>query len=138
MTDGESYAYPKHGQASNGLTKREAFAMAAIEGSARHLVGALPDEVQRWADTAVKLADALVSALNSDLHSAPTTTSPIGKVLVSQDRLNALQFAGTMLSNAAYNLKQQQEIRPEWRRSLEEGQKKWDSEVSALNQEIAF
>lgn len=64
MTDGESYAYPKHGQASNGLTKREAFAMASLKGAALHLQGANDREIQDVADTAVRLADALVAALN--------------------------------------------------------------------------
>ena len=47
-----------------GLTKREAFAMAAITATAPHLVGANDRQVQEFADAAVKIADAMVAALN--------------------------------------------------------------------------
>jgi len=50
-----------------GLTKREAFAMAAMTATAPHLVGANARQVQEFADAAVMIADAMVIALNREV-----------------------------------------------------------------------
>jgi hypothetical protein len=73
MTHGSDLAFPfletgaMQGESiSLGLSKREAFAMAAITATAPHLVGANDRQIQEFADAAAKIADAMVVALNRE------------------------------------------------------------------------
>lgn len=59
-----------------------------------------------------------------------------GKVCIDIITLKAVQSAGRYLSNVAYNLKQQESIKKEWRVSMEAGQKAWDEAIVCLISEI--
>ena len=45
---------------------------------------------------------------------------------IKKNKLDALLLAGTKLSNIAFNLKQNKEIREDYRKSMAECQKEWD------------
>lgn len=59
--NGNDPTFPKEGNVQNGLTKREVFALSALQGCLVCL-GVL----DQAADEAVRQADALISALNAN------------------------------------------------------------------------
>lgn len=66
MTDGNDMAYPIETGArlETGLSKREAFAMAALQGLLASDVSGLPVTIENYSEASVKYADALIAALN--------------------------------------------------------------------------
>ena len=55
-----------------------------------------------------------------------------GQVAVDRNALQELMITGSYLATAAYNLKQQDTLKPEWRQSLGTGQTEWDAALANL------